>query len=111
MHLSQRILTVCFAALQLASSGAAAVADGILASGSANAPGVHVEGEGDSHCPAMHSPDCGLCRHLATHSLRVARTEAFELCGSVVKEADCPSIAPRQAARAATLPRAPPRFS
>lgn len=60
-----RILALLWAALQLASPGASAIADGRLAAANASGPTTHVEATTSASCPVVHSPDCGVCRYLS----------------------------------------------
>lgn len=59
-----RFLALLWAALQVASPGLSAIADGNLARGSASGPSTHVESQTTANCPVVHQPDCGLCRYL-----------------------------------------------
>lgn len=60
-----RFLALFWAALQLASPGVSAIADGKLAAENASGPATHVEATTTSACPVVHSPDCGVCRYLS----------------------------------------------
>ncbi len=55
-----------WAALQVLSPGASALADGLIARDTASAPLVHVEATGSKGCPEVHPPDCGVCRYLSS---------------------------------------------
>lgn len=63
-----RCLAYVWAALQVLSPGASALADGLIARDNASAPLVHVEAPGSKTCPEVHPPDCGVCRYLSTGS-------------------------------------------
>jgi hypothetical protein len=73
-----RALALLWAALQLVSPGASAIADGKLASQSASAPSTHVEATTTTACPVVHSPDCGVCRYLST-SASTPAAPAFDI--------------------------------
>ena len=62
---SVRILAILWAALQFASPGASAIADGMLAAANAAGPTTHVEATTSATCPVVHSPDCGVCRYVS----------------------------------------------
>ncbi|MGH7677348.1 MAG: hypothetical protein ACRENU_02700 [Gemmatimonadaceae bacterium] len=62
---SVRKLAILWAALQFASPGASAIADGMLAAANAAGPTTHVEATTTASCPVVHSPDCGVCRYLS----------------------------------------------
>ncbi|MEX2179375.1 MAG: hypothetical protein WD801_11730 [Gemmatimonadaceae bacterium] len=61
---SIRVLALLWAALQLASPGLSALADGQL-SAQELSPRAHVEATSSATCPVVHSPDCGMCRYLS----------------------------------------------
>ena len=63
------MLVLVGAAVQLLSPGAAAIADGLLATESASQPLTHVESSTTAKCPVVHAPDCGVCRYLSSASL------------------------------------------
>jgi hypothetical protein len=107
----RRFLALGFAVVQLLSPGAAAIADGLLAQESAEAPTVHVESKTGTKCPSVHSPDCGLCRHLTTHTAWCAAPDGFTARSPGHDASREPQTAARSVAKGSQLPRGPPRFS
>ena len=75
---SVRILAILWAALQFASPGASAIADGMLAASNAAGPTTHVEATTTASCPVVHAPDCGVCRYLSGPAA-VNRISAFAI--------------------------------
>jgi hypothetical protein len=61
-----RYFAFVWAAVQVLSPAASALADGLIARDNASAPQIHVEAPGSKSCPEVHSPDCGVCRYLST---------------------------------------------
>lgn len=61
-----RVLVMIGAAFQLLSPGVASIADGLLAQDNASGPLTHIEATTTATCPAVHAPDCGVCRYLST---------------------------------------------
>lgn len=103
-----RSLALLWAALQLASPGASAIADGALARENASAPAMHVEATTTAACPVVHSPDCGVCRYLST-SANPQPPQAFSL-SSVAERRDARTDIPQAGCASVALPhgRAPP---
>lgn len=55
-------MSLLWAALQLATPALSGLADARLAAGD---PIAHVESSSSSTCPAIHPPDCAVCRYLS----------------------------------------------
>ena len=60
-----RLLVLSLALLQLAAPCLSAIADGILSREASAVPFTHIEASTRPSCPAVHSPDCGVCRYLS----------------------------------------------
>jgi hypothetical protein len=97
-----------WAVLQFALPLGVSYLDGRLASDAAPAQS-HVEAEGSSTCPAVHSLECGLCRFLSAYSASPAKPLAAV---EVREAADACLPTPPDFARAVTgqrlRTRAPP---
>jgi hypothetical protein len=105
-----RILTFVLGTLQLASPGASAIADGMLALASVGQPATHVEAVTQAACPLVHAPDCGLCRFLSLTGCRDAAPPS--LAATETARAGLRDWGERNvAARSIALPsgRAPPK--
>ena len=59
-----RFMSLLWAALQLATPALSSLADARLAA-AAGDPIAHVESTSSSNCPAIHPPDCAVCRYLS----------------------------------------------
>ena len=103
-----RCLAYVWAALQVLSPGASALADGLIARDTASAPLVHIEAPGSKTCPEVHPPDCGVCRYLSAGSEAPAPTAFMAVERAQV--VPTPASVARHASPRAPLPpgRAPP---
>jgi hypothetical protein len=103
-----RFFAILSAALQLASPGAATIADAVASAKGGFAALSHVESTTTSSCPAVHGVDCGICRFLSNTAVADPATPAwFELA----LDLPCPEVersAPRAAKHSLPHGRAPP---
>lgn len=88
---------------------ASALADGLLARGSAREAVAHVEASTTASCPVVHAPDCGVCRYLST----CGATDAADAPPLAIHRATAlnaePGIGDRSPALLLPHGRAPPR--
>ena len=63
-----RVVATLLALLQLTSPGLVAVADGFVQRAAMGAPSTHIEATSSAACPAVHSPDCAMCRFVSMSS-------------------------------------------
>jgi hypothetical protein len=103
-----RFLAILWAAVQLASPGFSAIADGKQSSDSASAPQTHIEATTSESCPVVHSPDCALCRYLTHQAGAASFGTEWRLLGTERQELGVDCIAERSAAVALPHGRAPP---
>ena len=66
-----------FAALQLASAGISAIADGLFEQRSAAGTGTHIEAVTQPACRPVHSLDCALCRYISLSACKPPAPAAF----------------------------------
>lgn len=102
-----RFLSVLWAGLHVATPTLGSLADARLAA-AAGDPVAHVESTSSASCPAIHGPDCAVCRYLSGAAAAPGAPEASEPHA----EDGCASIALERApaTRTVVLPdgRAPP---
>ena len=102
-----RLSSVLWAGLQVATPALSSLADARLAA-AAGAPVAHVESTSAASCPAIHAPDCAVCRYLSGAAAGPDAPEAREPDAEDVRASIAQKRAP--ATRTVVLPdgRAPP---
>ncbi|MEX2152744.1 MAG: hypothetical protein WD825_05345 [Gemmatimonadaceae bacterium] len=103
-----RCLALFWAVLQVASPGFSAIADGRLATEAASGASTHVESKTTASCPAVHPPDCGICRYLSGSASDPAPAPLGFLYSPDASEPTAQSCVARGDAVALPHGRAPP---
>src|SRR5688572_33060991 len=103
-----RFMALICAALQLASPGFSAIADGRLARESASGPATHVEATTTASCPVVHSPDCAVCRYLSTSACEAPNAVPETLLAADIADPAAVGRSTRGSPHAHPHGRAPP---
>lgn len=104
-----RMLTLCWAVLQVALSGGVAVLDGAEALRTGGGSVTHVEDASTRSCQPPHSAECSLCRYLSGFSANDARLDV--VCWDDIRAARdqlSRDLAPSYGAAAPVRSRSPP---
>jgi hypothetical protein len=107
-HPVLRMLVMIGAAVQLLSPGAAAVADGLLATANASQPLTHIEATTTAKCPVVHAPDCGVCRYLSSSSTLARAVQLVPLLQDAPGSPNAIVCAPASITTSLRRSRAPP---
>jgi hypothetical protein len=103
-----RFVALLWAALQLASPGVSAIADGIAAGQSASASLSHVESTTTSSCPEIHAVDCAVCRYLSNAAAAVPGSSGWLELSVILPRVALERASRVAAARSFPRGRAPP---
>ena len=80
---TSRLVALLLAVVQLSAPSLVAAADGLVQHAAAGVESTHVEAHTSATCPAVHSPDCAMCRYVSLS----AHTSAPTLAPIVVNDA------------------------